>query len=201
MDSEEFAKLLMAEDRKEWQNPEEILDQLRIQEGSCAVDLGCGPGFFALPLSKRIGKHGKLYAVDANPVMLRNLNTNLHNAPFEKAMVEVINADVCNSGIPDQSADLVVFANLLHDLDDPKLFFEEMARILKEGGQIVDIDWHKLETSDLGPAVDRRLSESESRKLIRENGFRIINALNVGPYHYGFTCRKESTRDGNIKRR
>lgn len=190
MDSEEFANLLMSKDRTEWQDPEEILDQFKIKEGSCVADLGCGPGFFTLPLSKRLGRDGKIFAVDTDAIMLRHLNENLRNTLFEKPKIETIEADVSNSGIPDGCTDLVLFANLLHDLDDPKVFLKEVDRMLKEGGKVLDIDWHKSDTNNLGPHVNMRLSENESRNLLRTNGFRIINALNAGPYHYGFVCQK-----------
>jgi len=184
----------MAADRKEWQNPDEILDQLKIKEGWSVVDLGCGPGFFTVPLSKRVGKNGKVFAVDSDSVMLHHLESNLQNTAFAKSIVEMIQADVCASGIPSGCADMVLFANLLHDLDNQKIFFDEVTRMLSEDGRIVDIDWQRMNTNALGPPLDRRLSENQSRIIIRENGYRIINALNAGPYHYGFICERDRSK-------
>lgn len=190
MDSHEFAKLLMAENRKEWQNPEEIMKQINVVEGSSVADLGSGPGFFTIPLAKKLGMKGRVYAVDSDPIMLNLLSVNLEEIPpSERASVILVEADVTDTELPDHSIDLLFFANVLHDLEDPKKFFKEIARMLKPEGKLVDIDWEKLATNEMGPPPEWRLSENDSRKLLRENGFRINYALNPGPYHYGFLCK------------
>src|SRR5579864_2706700 len=105
LDSDDFAKLLMAEDRREWQNPEDILEQVGVGEGSSAADLACGPGFFTIPLAMKIGSLGQIYAVDNNPVMLRYLRTNMGGPSLEKnlAKIRIIETDVSGTNIPDQS--------------------------------------------------------------------------------------------------
>ena len=125
-------------------------------------------------------------------MMLRYLKTNLGSSNLEKnlAKIRIIEADVSSTDIPDQSVDLVIFANILHDLKDKKSFFNEIRRIAKQTARIVDIDWHKRETENMGPPLERRLSENESRLIIRENGFVIVYALNPGPHHYGFVCQQ-----------
>jgi ubiquinone/menaquinone biosynthesis C-methylase UbiE len=181
----------MGEDRKEWQNPDEIIEQINVEEGSCVVDLGCGPGFFTIPFAKKLGAKGRVYSVDSDPIMLDHISANLEGIPSpERASVILVETDVTDTKIPERSVDLVFFANVLHDLEDPKKFFMEAARILKADGRLVDLDWEKLETHDMGPPLEWRLSENDSRKLIRENGFRVNYALNAGPYHYGFLCRR-----------
>jgi ubiquinone/menaquinone biosynthesis C-methylase UbiE len=192
LDSDDFAKLLMAEDRREWQNPEIILEQIGIAEGSSAADLACGPGFFTIPLAIKIGNLGQIYAVDNNPVMLRYLKANLESSNLEEnlAKIRIIEADVSSTDIPDEGVDLVIFANILHDLKDKKSYFKEMRRIAKRTARFVDIDWHKRETANMGPPLERRLSENESRAIIRENGLVIVHALNAGPHHYGFVCQQ-----------
>lgn len=182
----------MAEDRKRWQDPDKIIQQIAIPVGSVVVDMGCGPGFFTVPLSRKVGSTGKVYAIDADPIMLQHLASNISNSQLsDQSNVISSEADVYESGVPDKCADFVLFANLLHDLKDRERFFEEIDRILKSGGDVVDVDWHKLPSKDMGPPIEKRLSENESRKIIRANGFRIIYALNAGPYHYGFVCNKK----------
>ena len=192
MDSEEFAKLLMSEDRIKWQNPREIFDQIIFLTDPTVVDMGCGPGYFVIPLLDKIGKQGKIYAVDSDPTMLRRLEENLRSRSDETNVI-VTEADVTNTNLPEKCADVILFANVLHDLEDHNAFFDEVKRILKPGGQIIDIDWQKRETDEIGPPVERRLSENDSRKILRSNGFRIVHALNAGPYHYGFACKQDNS--------
>jgi ubiquinone/menaquinone biosynthesis C-methylase UbiE len=192
LNNEDFAKLLMAEERREWQNPEEIIEQIGVAAGTSAADLACGPGFFTIPFARSVGSLGEIYAVDIDPVMLRHLKANLESSNSEKdfSKVRTIEADVCNTNIPDQSIDLIIFANILHDLKDRKSFFAEIKRISRKTSRIIDIDWHKRNTDDLGPPLTRRLSENEARIMIRNNGLIIVYALNPGPHHYGFVCQQ-----------
>ena len=194
MDVDEFAKLLMDPDRKKWQDPDSIYDQIQINPESRVADLGCGPGFFAIPFSKKLGRNGTIFAIDSSPEMLKHLSENLTLADPEntRAAIFVIEANVCETGLASQFVDVVLFANLLHDLESPEKFLSEVKRIAKLNAKIIDIDWQKLETDNNGPPIHRRLSENESRTLLSENGLRIVHALNVGPYHYGFVCRQES---------
>ena len=47
--------LLEAPDRDEWQKPDQIMDTLRIAEGSTVADLGAGSGWFTMHLARRVG--------------------------------------------------------------------------------------------------------------------------------------------------
>jgi len=55
LNSEDFAKLLMAEERREWQNPEEIIEQIGVAAGSSAADLACGPDSLQFHLRGQLG--------------------------------------------------------------------------------------------------------------------------------------------------
>ena len=201
MDANDFAKLLMSDERKSWENPQELLNQVMISKGATAADLGCGPGFFTLPLAEKVGKEGKVYAVDANQIMLDHLSANLKKFSSHDDLAELIplNADVsARNSIPDASVDLVLFSDILHDLEDRKKFFVEVDRILRKSGIVVDLDWKKQEPNNHGPPMEWRLSENESRSILKENGFKIIHALNPGPYHYGFVCQGTSDLQKNL---
>jgi len=47
----------------------------RLKSGLTFMDLGCGPGFFALPAARMVGKSGKVYGVDINPGSIQELAT------------------------------------------------------------------------------------------------------------------------------
>jgi len=54
------------------QNPQRILEGL-VQVGQRAADLGCGMGYFSLPMARLAGETGRVYAVDLQPEMLAGL--------------------------------------------------------------------------------------------------------------------------------
>jgi ubiquinone/menaquinone biosynthesis C-methylase UbiE len=63
---------------------------------------------------------------------------------------------VCHTGIPKESVDLVLFANVLHEVQDKKAFFREVRSISKPTACIVDVDWKKVQT-EYGPPFKLRL--------------------------------------------
>ena len=101
----------------------------------------------------------------------RNLKAAVHPDNFQR--VKIIQGDVTRTMIPGESVSLVIFAQILHDLENHKTFFDEIKRISQKECRIVDIDWHKRNTNDMGLPVEIRLSEDEARKILRDNGFQI----------------------------
>ena len=62
---DDFAEILMSPGRLEWQNPDKIVRALGVKQGMKVADIGCGPGFFTIPLARAVGQRGAVYAVDS----------------------------------------------------------------------------------------------------------------------------------------
>ena len=188
-DEHDFAEALMSEERRGWQDPSVVVSAAGVRRGAVVADLGCGPGFFTIPLAEAVGERGVVFAVDSSETMLSHLKRNLSGAgPRVAARVKVVRADVSRTTLDGGGADVVLFVNVMHDLGDVPSFLQEVRRILKKGGAAVDVDWRKVDNG-FGPPVGIRLSESESRDHLRRAGFSEIKAFEAGPHHYGFVCR------------
>ncbi len=104
--------------------------------GKVAADLGCGPGYFTIPLAECAGPEGRVYAVDSNPkaiqaVEKKILKRGLHN-------VELHTCSTANlSFIPDRSVDFVLANGLLCSVApaDREGTVSEIKRILKPDGK------------------------------------------------------------------
>src|SRR5262249_38257058 len=67
---------LFRETRIEEEQPEAMLDALKIEKGATVADVGAGAGYHSLRLAKRVGPKGTVYASDLQPEMLRMLQRN-----------------------------------------------------------------------------------------------------------------------------
>jgi ubiquinone/menaquinone biosynthesis C-methylase UbiE len=150
--------------------------------------LGSGPGFFTIPMAQMTGEKGLIYAVDSNRKMLNGLKENIAKSELNPKIIKMIHSDVCHTGIPKESVDLVLFANVLHEVEDKKTFLQEVRRITKPTSRIVDVDWKKNQTEP-GPPFKDRLSENEAKLVLAENGFFVIKQIDVGPTHYELICK------------
>ncbi len=186
---DEFARILLSDERRKWQDPLKILKAMGVGRGMTVADLACGPGFFTLPLASLVGEGGVVYAVDASKTMLDHLRATMAESGTGRKAVKVIQSDVSDTGIPSGSVDVVLFANVLHDLEDKRAFFAEVKRICKPGAAVVDVDWKKARM-DKGPPYEIRLTEAMARKILADNGLPAVGSFDAGPYHYGLACRR-----------
>src|SRR5206468_6734828 len=53
--------LLEAPDRDLWQKPDQIMDALKIAEGSVVAEIGAAGGWFTIHLARRVGPNGRVY--------------------------------------------------------------------------------------------------------------------------------------------
>ena len=67
--TQERIRRMLSPERLERLDPEAVLSLCEVDRHDTVADIGCGPGYFTLPLAKRL-THGKLYALDVDDDML-----------------------------------------------------------------------------------------------------------------------------------
>ena len=110
--------------------------------------------------------------------------------------VEFVKCSKKEIPLPDSIAERVLMANLLHELLYPSEFLSEVKRISKPNAQIILIDWHPV-PSPTGPPIEERISEDKALELLENNGFLLMERLNVFPYHYFLIGSISSNRTCN----
>ena len=111
-----------------------------VQRGS-ALDVGTGPGIFPIFIAKAIPET-RFKAIDLSPVMIELAKKNA----IEEGVQGRVTFQVGSAySLPceDHSIDLLLCMNTLHHLERPTDFFNEAARILKENGSFVMVDFHR----------------------------------------------------------
>ncbi|HEX7575294.1 MAG TPA: methyltransferase domain-containing protein, partial [Candidatus Methanoperedens sp.] len=82
-----------------------------------------------------------------------------------------------------KSVDILLMANVFHELEDKLSLLKEVKRVLKINGRLMIIDWKKIEM-DFGPPFQERLYEKEVIDTYYGNGFMLLESSNIGPYNY-----------------
>ena len=67
------ADWLFRETREQEEQPEAMLDALKIPPGATVADVGAGVGYHSIRLARRVGPEGTVLATDVQPEMLRML--------------------------------------------------------------------------------------------------------------------------------
>jgi ubiquinone/menaquinone biosynthesis C-methylase UbiE len=133
----EHAGWLSTPMRKVINNPKRILRGL-VGAGETVVDLGCGPGFFSLPLAHMVGDAGRVIAVDVQEAMLKKLTVRAEKAGLaSRIRPHRSNADSIGTIEP---ADFVLAFYVLHEVPDKESFLRQVHDILKEGGRFLLVE-------------------------------------------------------------
>ena len=116
-----------------------VLKEAEIQRGFSVLDFGCGPGGYIMPLVELVGPHGKIYALDINPLAIRDIKKIAARNGIQN--IETIESD-CSTGLSDNSVDAVLLYDVFHDLTRPDDVLRELHRILKSEGILSFSDHH-----------------------------------------------------------
>lgn len=167
--------------RAAWQKPEEVLDALALGPGQTVCDIGAGPGYFALRVAKRIGPTGRVFAVDVEPKILDVLRARLEKAGVRNVTPVLALAD--DPLLAPRSCDLVLVVDAYHHFPDRPRYLGRLAALLRPGGRLVNVDWHKRKTA-IGPEQSHRVSREEFLADAAKAGLRLVAEPKLLPYQY-----------------
>jgi len=144
-----------------------ILEELGIEPGFHVLDYGCGPGSYIVPLAELVGESGKIYALDIHPLAIQKVKDIASKK--QMANVETILSD-CQTGLQDNSLDVVLLYDIFHHLSDWDRVLKELHRVLKPDGVLSFSDHHMKENEIVSGVTNSGLF-SLSRKGQRTHSF------------------------------
>jgi len=159
-----YAGFLATSLRRLVHDPEKILAGL-IEEGQVAVDLGCGPGFFTVPMARLVGERGRVIAVDLQQEMLDMMM----RAAERRGLASRIRPHKCGNdaiGVAEK-VDFVLAFYVVHEVPDVERFLGEVAAMLKSGGRFLLVE-PKLHVTAGAFAKTLQIARSANLALVAE---------------------------------
>ena len=167
--------------RDAYQKPHEVLTALNIKPGDVIADIGAGTGYFTFRLAHFVGDKGKVYAVDVSPDMIRYVNRRIRET--KTTNVVTVLADNDDPLLLDQSVSRFFICDVWHHVDNQTRYLSLMKKMLKPGGEVVMIDFHKKELP-FGPPPQMKIAREDVIKQLEANGFRLSKEHTFLPYQY-----------------
>ena len=168
---------LESEERRTWQNPEKTLELLELKPSYVVADLGCGTGYFTVPLADKVKK---VYGIDIQKEMLAVLEQKIKKQKILN--IETVLSKENEIPLQTESIDLLLSVNTLHEFRDKEAIICEMRRVLRADGRAAIIDFKKEETG-FGPPVAIRFSEEQAMRLFKKSGLTALRMHGL-QYHY-----------------
>lgn len=139
--------------RDQWQRVADVFEAMGLGPGSVVADLGAGGGWFTTRLARAVGDGGRVYAVDVNPISLRELREAL---PKELTNVEIVRGEEDDPKLPPGQLDAVLVVNAYHEFAEYPAVLSKVKAALKPGGRLVLIEPTPRRAEDTTRAAQTR---------------------------------------------
>ena len=161
-------------------NPEAILDGL-VGEGQIALDIGCGMGYFTIPMARMVGPQGWVVAVDLQMKMLERVAQRARRAGVDER-IRIHQNTPDGIGLSEK-VDFALAFWMVHEVSEAEAFLGEVSGLLKPGGRFLLVE-PRLHVSGaafratveaargvgLRPEEERKVSLSRAVVLIKDAG-------------------------------
>lgn len=167
-------------------SPDTIFQQIDIKEGMTVADLGCGSGFMTTKAAQIVGEDGMVWAVDVQKESLSEVNSNIKLYGLRNIETLWANIEKVSSlEIKENSVDISLLVQVLHQSKKRSEIFQEARRITKINGKIVVVEWRREEIP-MGVSMELRIGRDQLLKEAEGEGLRHVKDLVVGDHHYGY---------------
>jgi len=167
--------------RRRIQPPAQFIERSGIKKGMRVLDLGCGSGAFTPFVARAVGEKGKVYALDIQADMLKQLERKLAKHENKDIRnIKVIEGNAYELPFDDGSLDLVYMVTVLQEIPDRNRALHEVKRVLKAGGI--------LAVTELFPDPDYPW-KSTTIKLCERNGF-VVDEVSGNFFNYTVRFKK-----------
>ena len=175
------AEWLMRDSREREERCSLLLTNLGLKPGDTVCDMGCGNGYYALPIAKLVGENGRVIGVDIQSEMLELLRTRMEKEGIEN--VTPVLGSVHDPRLADNSCDLILLVDVYHEFSHPELMLKAMRKALKTDGLIALVEY-RAEDPDVPIKKLHKMSKQQILKEFPPNGFRLDHEFEQMPWQH-----------------
>jgi predicted methyltransferase len=173
--------LLESEDRVRWQHADQILDHMRIADGSIVADIAAGGGWFAEQLSERVGPRGVVYAEEIQAAMIASIVHRMTTAKITN--VRTVLGTPVDPRLPTGSLDAALIVNAFHDIESPVPLLKSVREALLSRGLVGIVDF-TAGSGGPGPDADERMTPESIVAVATAAGLRFVAQYPIPPFEF-----------------
>jgi ubiquinone/menaquinone biosynthesis C-methylase UbiE len=117
---------------------ERAMDAAGVGPGMIVGEAGAGDGYFTLPMARRVGAAGAIYANDISTRALDRLRSNARRERLEN--IHVVEGETDDPRFPRRDLELVVIVHAFHDFSQPVEWLRNVKQYLRPGAAVAIID-------------------------------------------------------------
>jgi ubiquinone/menaquinone biosynthesis C-methylase UbiE len=175
------ADWLVRESREREEECSTLLEVLKLKPGQVVCDLGCGNGFYTLPIAERVGATGKVLAVDIQQEMLHLLSERAKAADLDH--IETILGSPIDPRLPEGEVDLVLLVDVYHEFAYPEQMLQAIRKSLKPQGRVVLVEF-RGEDPQVPIKPLHKMTKRQIRRELFSNGFKLAEQFDKLPWQH-----------------
>lgn len=175
------ADWLVRKEREAEESTSRMLAALELKPGDVACDLGAGNGYHTLMMAQRVEPGGRAIAVDIQPEMIALLRERAKAAKVEN--LETILGESADPKLPARTCDLVLLADVYHELDDPAAMLAHLKRALSKKGTIALLEF-RAEDPDVPIKPEHKMSRAQILRELRANDLELVRSFDELPWQH-----------------
>jgi precorrin-6B methylase 2 len=185
----EGADWLERPQREAEERPDVLVDALALMPGEAVADIGAGTGYFTWRMARRVGKNGRVYAVEIQQEMLDLLMANMKKRGVDDVVTPVLGA-VDTPKLPPGSVDTILLVDVYHEFDHPFEMTEAMINALRSGGRLVFVEYRGEDPSvPIKPL--HKMTIDQVRKEMSVHPVKFERTLTMLPQQHVIIFRKK----------
>jgi SAM-dependent methyltransferase len=175
------AEWLLRNEREREERCSLLLDNLGLKTGMTVCDMGCGNGFYALPIAKLLGPRGRVLAVDIQPEMLFLLRERMELEGIRN--ITPILGSVDDPYLPEGTVDLAILVDVYHEFGFPEEMLAALRKSLKPTGRIVLVEF-RAEDDDVPIKPEHKMTKKQVNRELTANGFKLESEFGELPWQH-----------------
>jgi len=130
-------RILLANQRPE-DEAARLIEQLGVSDGDTVAEIGAGAGRLTVAMAKAL-PDSRVYSTELDPARLEDTREAVRQASLRN--VEVREAAVAGTNLPDECCDAVFMRTVYHHFTSPPTMIEALQRSLKPAGRLAIIEF------------------------------------------------------------
>jgi len=169
---EDLVKRFDSPERDAYQQPEKVLEYIGDVTGKKILDIGAGTGYFSFKLAD---KGAEVIAGDVDDRFQNYIKEKVEKGDAPKVALRKLPYD--SPALAENEVDKVLIVNTYHHIEDRIAYFGKVLEGLKDGGELLVIDFKKQDGP--GPPVKMKMAASFITKELEQAGFTEFEVNNL----------------------
>jgi SAM-dependent methyltransferase len=182
------ADWLVRDTREAEEQPDRMLDALKLKPGMTVADVGAGVGYTSVKIAGRVGPKGTVLATDVQPEMLRMLRENASSLGVKN--IKPILCTPTDPKLPEGAVDLILMVDVYHELSEPETSLKGFRKALKPDGRLVLVEF-RAEDPEVPIKPEHKMTVVQARKELEANAFAFKESLEFLPWQHVIIFEKK----------